>query len=76
MPSERGWFETVLGFVGKRVEVATRRGGEMLSGTVVNTMFDSFLLRTDSGNHVITFRDIMLVQPLDAVRSADGGTVK
>jgi len=52
-------FDRILSLQGRPVEVATHGGSKHLSGEIVNTMFDSFLLEdSDKNRHVIRFVDL------------------
>jgi hypothetical protein len=63
MPSVDEIFRSLISLVGKEVEVGLRSSGEKLNGTVSYTMFDSFLLKTTKGKRVISFSDILYLDP-------------
>ncbi len=52
-------FESLLKLQGQNVEVGNKRTGEILRGTIVYVMFDSFLVEAKGRNHVIRFEDLM-----------------
>lgn len=58
-------FRTVLSLVGKNVEVGTKSTGSRVSGTIVNAMFDSFLLEGAGEKRIVRFEDILFLTPRD-----------
>ncbi len=62
--SEDNLFEQSLKFVGKEVEISLASSGETLRGKVIYSMFDSLLLCTKEGNRVISFYDLVYLNPL------------
>ena len=57
-------FRSLISLVGKEVEVGLRSTGEKLTGTVSYTMFDSFLIKIGEVRRVISFSDILFLDPL------------
>ena len=64
MSSVNEIFRSLISLVGKEVEVGLRSTGEKLTGTVSYAMFDSFLLRVGNNKRVISFGDILFLDPL------------
>jgi hypothetical protein len=66
MPDIDQIFHDLISLVGKEIEVGLRSKADAVRGTVVYTMFDSFLIETNGGRRVIAFDDINYLTPLDA----------
>lgn len=64
--NEQRWFREVLALVGREVELGLVSSGAPLSGRVVNTMFDSFILELQGKPRVIRFEDLSYLLPRSA----------
>lgn len=64
MGSTNEIFRNLISLVGKKIELGLRSTGEKLVGTVVYTMFDSFLIEINGQRRVIPFGDILSLDPI------------
>ncbi len=62
MPSEQQLFKQLVSLMGKQIDVGIRSSGKKLQGTVVNAMFDSFLIEANGKNNVIAYNDLSYLQ--------------
>lgn len=58
MVNEQRFFREFIRLMGKRVEIGLSAPARQVTGTVVNSMFDSVLLDTANGPTVVRFNDI------------------
>lgn len=65
MPDVDQIFHDLISLVGKEIEVGLRDSAGSLRGTVVYTMFDSFLLEIKGQRRVVAFDDINFLTPLN-----------
>ena len=64
MTSNDKLFHNLLSLQGKKIEVGILSGKKRYQGTLVNTMFDSFLLDCNGEHTVIRFNDLSFVNEL------------
>jgi hypothetical protein len=64
MASEQQIFKRLVSLVGQKVEAKTSTSSKLLTGTIENTMFDSFILRTGNSNQVIPFSKLLYIKTL------------
>ena len=63
--SEQKLWKDTLELVGKKVEVSTHSQPTPMRGTVVNAMFDSFILETEnSERQIVAYRDLRFLDEL------------
>jgi hypothetical protein len=60
--SEQKFFEKFIKLSGKRIRLVLKSQGIELDGTVINAMFDSFLIQTKKGNQVVRYDDLLFFE--------------
>jgi len=56
-------FRHVLSLVGHKVSIGKHSDGKSISGVIRNAMFDSLILESANGKHIIRFEDLAFVTP-------------
>lgn len=69
MLNEQRFFNEFVRLTGRMITVGLSPSAEQLQGTVLYTMFDSFLLETEKGKRVVPFADIVFLDEMDSAAS-------
>ena len=62
--NEKEIAQTLISLIGKNVDVGIISSGERLNGTIVNAMFDSFLIESNGETKVVQIRDLAFLEPI------------
>lgn len=65
MTSYHKLFHDLLSLQGKEIDVGLLASGEHFQGTLINTMFDSFLVETAGTKKIVHFNNIQFVRQRD-----------